>query len=108
LQTPTLPPPFTRCAAQKEALRQKLLSAAKTRFDREGFHATTLRDIARDAGASTGALFLHWPHKEALYEEAYGHAPISPETGRILWSFLELKGHDPVNILRTVFQAEAA
>lgn len=95
-------------AASVSANRSALLRVAREMFETRGYHDTTLRAIATAARLSTGALFSNWDSKEALYAEIYGHPPVTPETGRLLWSFLELKGHDPVNILRTVVQSEAA
>lgn len=67
--------------AQKEATRAKVLAAARALFAEHGYEATTIRDIARAAGMSTGAVFVSWSGKDALYRELYGHAPVPPELG---------------------------
>lgn len=95
-------------ATKKQKTRRDLLETAKRHFQRRGYVATTIRDIAGDAGYTTGAFFTFWKTKDALYAEIFGHPPVTAEQGRILWQYLTLKGHDPVNILRTEAQSEAA
>jgi AcrR family transcriptional regulator len=36
-------------------------------FTRQGFHGTSMRDIAREAGISLGNIYNYYPTKEALY-----------------------------------------
>lgn len=52
--------------SRADATRAKLLAAAVDSFARRGFHGTTTRDIATDAGLSTAALYVHYASKEAL------------------------------------------
>lgn len=47
--------------------RPTLLAAAARVFDRCGFAAAPIAEIAREAGISKGALAYHFPTKEALY-----------------------------------------
>jgi AcrR family transcriptional regulator len=49
--------------------RERLLDAAEELFATRGFAATTTREIADHAGTSTGAVFYHFPTKEALLEQ---------------------------------------
>jgi AcrR family transcriptional regulator len=51
---------------QREARRQAILDAALRCFSRDGFHAATTPDIAREAGVSQGALYLYFPTKEDM------------------------------------------
>jgi AcrR family transcriptional regulator len=46
----------------------RLLDAAARRFARFGFDKTSIDEIATDAGVSKGAVYLHWPSKDALFE----------------------------------------
>ncbi len=46
--------------------RERLLAAALARFAAEGALAATLEDIRGDAGVSVGALYHHFPDKQAL------------------------------------------
>ena len=47
--------------------RQAILDAAIVRFGREGYRATSVADIARDAGVSGTATYAYFPNKEALF-----------------------------------------
>ncbi|MET7719012.1 ScbR family autoregulator-binding transcription factor, partial [Streptomyces sp. NPDC005407] len=49
-----------------ERTRHKLIHSAAVVFDRHGFTRTTLNDISRLAGMSTGALHFHFANKEAV------------------------------------------
>jgi AcrR family transcriptional regulator len=51
------PPRRSRRAAQAELTRQEILRAARTRFASEGYAATSLKDIAADAGVSIQTLY---------------------------------------------------
>ncbi|MBO6520156.1 MAG: TetR family transcriptional regulator [Rhodospirillales bacterium] len=46
--------------------RHGVLDAAAYRFRRQGFAATTMRDIAADAGMLAGSLYYHFKSKTAL------------------------------------------
>lgn len=45
----------------------KIERAALKLFTRQGFHGTTVRQIARAAGVSMGKLYLYYPTKEAIF-----------------------------------------
>lgn len=49
-----------------DGARARLLAAAVTAFAEKGFHGTTTRDIARLAGMSPAALYVHHRSKEEL------------------------------------------
>jgi AcrR family transcriptional regulator len=49
------------------SVKAKLLAAALARFEAEGFDATGVTDIARDAGTTTGALYHHFGSKPELF-----------------------------------------
>ena len=50
-----------------EVTRQGILDAAIARFGREGFRATSVADIARDAGVGGTVPYAYFPNKEALF-----------------------------------------
>jgi AcrR family transcriptional regulator len=50
-----------------EVTRHAILSAAIARFGREGYRATSVADIARDAGVSGTAAYAYFPNKETLF-----------------------------------------
>ena len=52
-----------------EATKERLVSAAATLFAERGFHATSVRDIARRAGANVASGHYHYGSKKALYLE---------------------------------------
>ncbi|MEX2175652.1 MAG: TetR/AcrR family transcriptional regulator [Pirellulaceae bacterium] len=50
----------------KAATRQRILEAAQSLFNRQGFDAATTRDIARAAQIAAGTLFNYFPTKESI------------------------------------------
>lgn len=48
------------------ARREHILDAAERCFARSGFHQCTMAEICAEAGISAGALYSHFPSKEAL------------------------------------------
>ncbi len=48
--------------------KQAILKAARPLFAQNGFHGTSVRDIARAADVSEALLYKHFPSKEALYD----------------------------------------
>ena len=52
---------------EREAIRDRLLSAGQDLFARRGIRATTVEQLARAAGISKGAYYLFYPSKEALF-----------------------------------------
>lgn len=61
----TAPAPRRRDAAQT---RRLLLATASTRFARDGYAATTVRDIADDAGVNVALISRYFASKEGLFE----------------------------------------
>jgi len=52
--------------AQREATRERVLEAARLRFEEHGFEAVQLRDVADDAGVAVGTIFVHFTDKHDL------------------------------------------
>ncbi len=63
-----LPLPLSRAAA-KRVTRLKILAAAKSLFSSVGYERATIRDIAAEAGMSTGAVFTNFSGKAELFCE---------------------------------------
>jgi AcrR family transcriptional regulator len=55
--------------APRQATKDRLVAAAASLFAERGFHATSVRDIARRAGANVAAGHYHYGSKKALYLE---------------------------------------
>src|SRR2546423_6817650 len=49
--------------------RLQLLEVAQDRFAEQGFHATSMDEIAESAGVTKPVLYQHFPSKRALYVE---------------------------------------
>lgn len=60
---------------RKEATRQRVLDAARRLFSEKGYAETTLRQVAKEAGTSTGSVFTTFESKEdvlfAIVAEGY-------------------------------------
>src|SRR3984893_12536216 len=69
----------------------RLLDAAARLFARFGFDKTSIDEIARAAGVSKGAVYLHWPSKDALFE-----ATLIRESEHLLDEVLERVEADPL------------
>lgn len=61
-------PRLNRRQAAKVRTRQKVLDAARQLFAERGYEPATIRDIAKGAGMSTGAVFANFQDKAELFE----------------------------------------
>jgi AcrR family transcriptional regulator len=57
-----------RRVLSKQRTRQKVLASARALFIERGYETSTVRDIARKAGMSTGAVFANFADKSDLFE----------------------------------------
>lgn len=55
--------------SQKNATRNRVLAAAQELFEREGFHGTTVREIALKAGVSVGSVFTSFASKGEILSQ---------------------------------------
>jgi len=62
------PTRVNRRQAAKVRTRQKVLDAARGLFAERGYEPATIRDIAKGAGMSTGAVFANFQDKAELFE----------------------------------------
>lgn len=71
-------------AEQVRQTRAALLAAGRRLFGRDGFAATSVEDLARQARVTTGALYHHFPNKTALFETVFEgvHAEMLQASGR--------------------------
>jgi len=56
-----------RRQARSEQSHREVLDAALHLFSRQGYRATTVRQIADQAGVSIGNVYHHFPEKEAIF-----------------------------------------
>jgi AcrR family transcriptional regulator len=56
-------------SANEENTRSRILKAALRLFARQGYDATTTRDLATAAGVAEGTLFRHFANKKAILTE---------------------------------------
>lgn len=61
--------PKTTRTETAQARRQLIVETAAACFVEQGFHQTSIRDIAKRAGVSLGNLYNHFPGKAALIAE---------------------------------------
>src|ERR1043166_6631559 len=61
-------------AETKTATRKRIMEVAQELFARNGFDATTTRDIARAADIAVGTLFNYFATKEAIVESLISEA----------------------------------
>lgn len=64
-------PRMNRRQAAKVRTRQKVLDAARGLFAERGYDPATIRDIAKGAGMSTGAVFANFQDKAELFEAVF-------------------------------------
>jgi AcrR family transcriptional regulator len=69
--TGTVSTPHHRNAGET---RQSLLAAARRRFAADGYGATTVRDIANDAGVNVALINRYFTSKEGLFEACLANA----------------------------------
>jgi AcrR family transcriptional regulator len=62
----------SRKVEQGEATRRRLLGVAKKLFSSAGYAATSIEQVAREAGVTKGALYHHFRDKPALFEAVLG------------------------------------
>lgn len=53
----------------KEDIKQKIIEVGKKRFKKEGYENTSMKDIALDAGISTGNIYRYFLTKKHLLNE---------------------------------------
>src|SRR6266704_6656114 len=59
--------PLAEPATDRESARHMhIVAAAERAFVRQGFHASTMQDVAAEAGMSPGNLYRYFPSKDAI------------------------------------------
>src|SRR5215207_6353977 len=58
---------INRQQAQSDLRRTLMLDAARSVFERLGIDGASIREIAREAGYTAGAIYSYFENKEAIY-----------------------------------------
>jgi AcrR family transcriptional regulator len=72
--------------------------AALRLFTRQGFHGTTVREIATSAGVSMGKLYLYYPTKEEIFIDLVHHMEKQMEVLRQKELLPLMKSPDPASL----------
>lgn len=67
--------------------RATILTEARKKFARLGFHGASIDSILRETGLSKGALYWHFENKTALFK-----AVLEEDIQRMLWHFMPSSG----------------
>jgi AcrR family transcriptional regulator len=102
----------TATLTKGERTRRRLLELAVRRFANEGYRATSVSAIAREAGISQATVYAYFDSKEALFEAAVDvdaadliaearaavddDLPLATRIPRLLVSFREQVAHHPL------------
>ena len=87
-------------AEAKAVTRSKVLEAAREAFIATGYRGSTLDSIAARAGFTKGAVYWHFPNKQALFLALVADSVAA--TGCILEKLLNEHGDDPSAMLAAV------
>jgi AcrR family transcriptional regulator len=66
-----MPAKKTPISRKRTAIEEEILRIAADKFGKQGYQATTLDEIAADAGISRAAFYLYFPSKEELLRRMY-------------------------------------
>ena len=72
--------------------------AALRLFTRQGFHGTTVREIATSAGVSMGKLYIYYPTKEEIFIDLVHHMEKQMEVLRQKELLPLMKSPDPASL----------
>lgn len=88
--------------AHIEARKSQILDAAWTCFARNGYHRTTMQDVATEAGISAGAIYRYFDGKEAVLVAINQR---SQEMGRALVEAAAGGDGDPITSISVIGEA---
>jgi AcrR family transcriptional regulator len=84
------------------ARRQQIVAAALRCFARDGFHATSVRDVVRESGLSAGAVYSYFPSKDELVAAAV--EPILAAVTTALDEVVARGVASPTDVVRTLLE----
>ena len=91
-----------KMAQRKEAHRAKFLQTAIHLFAAQGYHATTVPDIVRQSGSSTGAFYFYFRNKEDVFAAAL--ESIGQQLSAALNEAIPGAGEDVLQQMRTAVE----
>jgi TetR/AcrR family transcriptional repressor of uid operon len=96
--------------ATRSARRGQIIGAALACFARTGYHATTMADVAAQAGVSKGTPYLYFPSKEALFIALHEEwdCALADRVDAAVQALAEPARRSPRRVLRTVAAAVGA
>jgi AcrR family transcriptional regulator len=73
-----------------EKRKEKIEDAARELFIKQGFHRTSMRDIAKGAGVSLGNVYNYYPTKEGIFESLInGYVTVIDDKLRSIFSEID-------------------
>lgn len=81
--------------AAKVKTAAQVAEAARALFIENGYDATTIRDIAKACGKSTGAIFANYTDKQELFVATMGRKPVTEAQGHQAMILLRALCHSP-------------
>src|SRR5262245_29218347 len=95
--------------AARAARRDQIIAAALACFARAGYHATTMADVAAQAGVSKGTPYLYFDSKEALFIALHEQwdCGLAHRTGAAIAALPEAGRRSPRKVLYAVAAAVA-
>lgn len=82
-----------------ENRRDQILEAALKLFGQQGFHATTLDQVAESAGVSKGAIYWHFKSKDDLVDAIVEHYSAIPDLARLMVTGADIDEHETLSLI---------
>lgn len=107
-ESPTLEAPTRAASAATNAVevRERILEAARARFERYGFNKTTMNEIAGDCAMSAANIYRYFPNKGEIVAE--GARRWLGDSERALRDIAGRAKSDPADRLRRMVRARLA
>ncbi|MDQ6800476.1 MAG: TetR/AcrR family transcriptional regulator [Acidobacteriota bacterium] len=83
---------------RSEQSRRQVLDAALALFSHQGYRATTVREIAVEAGTSTGNVYHHFPDKETIFRTLLDEFSTIADSKRYPFTRALANGRFPENL----------
>src|ERR687888_67015 len=81
VQRTNMPAKKTSVSRKRAAIEEEILRIAADKFGKQGYQATTLDEIAAEAGISRAAFYLYFPNKEELLRRMYSQVIATAQAG---------------------------